>query len=322
MFKVVCVGAFHRKGIELLESRPELASYEILTDLSPEGIARGVADADAIIVRTSPLPRETLARAPRLKIVSRHGVGTDNVDVDHLSSRRIPMAIAVDSNVGSVAEHTMMMLLALAKDALAGDRATRSGDFGWRDRRTAADVAGKTALIMGFGRIGRRVAELCRAFGIRVLAFDPLVEQHSINSVELVPDFRARLPETDFLCLHLPSTPETRRLIGAAELALLKPGAFVINCARGGIVDEEVLCDALEEGHLGGAGLDVFATEPPVVGDRLFRQEKILFSPHNAALTEECAVRMATQAVQNVLDCFDGRLDARVVVNRRRIGMA
>lgn len=220
MFKVVCVGAFHRKGIKLLESRPDLVTYEVLTDLSPENVARGVAGADAVVVRTTPLPRETLERADRLRIVSRHGVGTDNVDVAYLSSRKIPMAIAIDSNVGSVAEHTLMMLLALAKDAMAGDRATRSGDFAWRDRRTASDVAGKSALIMGFGRIGQRVGALCRALGLRVAAFDPYMERSPVEGVEMVKDFRAILPETDFLCLHLPSTPETRDLIGAGELAL------------------------------------------------------------------------------------------------------
>lgn len=322
MYKVVCVGTFHQKGLDLLASRPDLLAFEVLAAPSPENIARSVAGADAIIVRTSPLPKETLALAPNLKIVSRHGVGTDNVDVAHLSSRKIPMAIAIDSNVGSVAEHTLMMLLALAKDARAGDRATREGAFGWRDRRTASDVAGKTALVLGFGRIGQRVAALCRAFDMRVLAFDPYVAESSVPGVDMVPDFRERLPETDFLCLHLPSTPETARMVGAPELARLKRGAFVINCARGGIVDEEVLCDALESGRLGGAGLDVFAKEPPVVTDRLFRQEKVLFSPHNAALTEECAVRMATQAVQNVIDCLDGRLQPRVVMNRREIGLA
>ena len=183
-------------------------------------------------------------------------------------------------------------------------------------------MAGKSALIMGFGRIGQRVGALCRALGLRVAAFDPYMERSPVEGVELVKDFRAILPETDFLCLHLPSTPETRDLIGAGELALLKRGAFVINCARGGIVDEDVLCDALESGHLGGAGLDVFAKEPPDTAHRLFRQEKVLLSPHNAALTEECAIRMATQAVQNVLDCLDGKLQTRVVMNRREIGMA
>lgn len=321
MFKVVCVGAFHRKGMELLESRKDLVTCEVLVDLSCEAVEHAIADADAIVVRTAPLSRQTLERAPRLRIVSRHGVGTDNVDVDYLSSRGIPMAIAADSNVGSVAEHTLMMILALAKDALAGDRATRAGDFAWRDLRTASDVAGKTILIMGYGRIGRRVGELCRTLGMHVAAYDPYGEP-GMEGVEWAGDFRAFLPQADFLSLHLPSTPETRGLIGARELSLLKRGAFVINCARGGIIDEAALAEALESGHLGGAGLDVFAHEPPVVTDRLFRQEKVILSPHNAALTEECAVRMATQAVQNVLDCLEGRLDPRVVVNRRMIGMA
>lgn len=124
---------------------------------------------------------------------------------------------------------------------------------------------------MGFGRIGQRVGALCRALGLRVAAFDPYMERSPVEGVEMVKDFRAILPETDFLCLHLPSTPETRDLIGAGELALLKRGAFVLNCARGGIVDEDVLCDALESGHLGGAGLDVFAKEPPDTAHRLFR---------------------------------------------------
>ena len=244
MYNVVCVGTFHQKGIELLASRPELFTFHVLTDLSAASIARGVTDADAIIVRTSPLPKETLALAPNLRIVSRHGVGTDNIDVAYLSSRNIPVAIAIDSNVGSVAEHTLMMLLALAKDAVAGDKATRAGAFDWRDQRTASDVAGKTVLVLGLGRIGQRVATLCRAFGMRVLAFDPYVKESPIPDVEMVPDFREHLPETDFLCLHLPSTPETVGMVGAAELVQLKRGAFVINCARGGIIDEDILCDA------------------------------------------------------------------------------
>ena len=321
MYNVVCVGAFHQKGLELLASRPELFTFNVLTDLSAASIARGVTNADAIIVRTSPLPAETLALAPKLQIVSRHGVGTDNIDVAYLSARKIPVAIAIDSNVGSVAEHTLMMLLALAKDAIAGDKATRAGAFAWRDQRTASDIAGKTVLVLGFGRIGQRVAGLCRAFGMRVLAFDPYVKASPIPDVEMVRDFREHLPETDFLCLHLPSTPETVGMVGAAELAQLKRGAFVINCARGGIIDEDVLCDALESGQLGGAGLDVFAKEPPVVTDRLFKQKNVLLSPHNAALTEECAIRMATQAVQNVIDCLEGRLQPRVVINRREIGL-
>lgn len=321
MYKVVCVGAFHPQGMELLQSRPELLNWQVLDDLTPEGIAAGVAGADAIIVRTSLLPKEALALAPRLKIVSRHGVGTDNIDVAYLSSRKIPMAIAVDSNLVSVAEHTMMLILSLAKDVIRCDRHTREGNFHYRDQRTATDVYGRTALIMGFGRIGQRVAVLCQAFGIKVLAYDPYVKQSSVPGVTMVNDFRAHLPETSFLCMHLPSTPETLGLVGSKELGLLRRGALVINCARGGIVNEDVLYDALESGHLGGAGLDVFTKEPPDSTHRLFRLPNVIVSPHNAALTEECAMRMATQAVQNVLDCLDGKLDPRVVINRCEIDL-
>ena len=321
MYTVVCVGAFHAKGMELLQSRPDLVTAHVLEDLRPEAVAAGVAGADAIIVRTSPLPRQTLALAPALRVVSRHGVGTDNIDVAYLSSRKIPMTIAVDSNLTSVAEHTMMMILALAKDALRCDLHTRQGNFHYRDKRTACDIDGKTALIMGFGRIGQRVAALCRAFGMRVLACDPYVKSSPVEGVTMVDDFRAHLGETSVLCLHLPSTPETMGLVGRAELAMLPQGALVINCARGGIVNEDDLCDALESGHLGGAGLDVFVEEPPAASHRLFGFGNVIVSPHNAALSEECAIRMATQAVQNVLDCLEGTLQPRVVVNRHELGL-
>lgn len=321
MDNVVLLGAYHPKGMELIASRPDLFTFTQETDTSPEAIAKAVTGADAIVVRTQLLPREILALAPKLKIVSRHGVGTDNIDVAYLSERKIPMALAVDSNMVSVAEHTMMMILALAKDALRCHNETRAGNYEWRDRRTAMDIAETTVLIMGFGRIGRRVAELCLAFGMKVLAYDPYIAESPVPGVTMVQDFRSCLGTVDFLSMHLPSTPETRAMFGAKELGMLKQGAIIVNCARGGVIDEELLCDALESGHLGGVGLDVFAKEPPVVTDRLFRQEKVIFSPHNAALTDACAMRMSTQAIQNVIDCLDGKLQPRVVQNRREIGL-
>lgn len=321
MFHVLAISSFHEKGLALLRNRPDLLKLTILTDTSPESIAKAIPTADAITIRTAPLTKELLSLAPNLKIVSRHGVGTDNIDVAYLSTRKIPVAIAIDSNVGSVGEHTLMMMLALAKDAFAGDRATRTGDYHWRDKRTPVDLAGRTVLVMGFGRIGQKVASLCRMMDMRVLAFDPYITKSPVDGVEMVRDFRAVLPEVDFLTLHMPGTPETKGLIGPKELAAIKKGAFLINCARGGMVDEDLLCQALDSGQLGGAGLDVFAQEPPDISHPLFRQERTILSPHNAALTEECAIRMATQAAQNVIDCLEGKLAPRVVINRRQIGM-
>ena len=320
MFKVAVVGPIHEEGMKLFHERPDIEAT-VARDLSPEGIAAAVTGADAISIRTQLLPKEVLALAPGLRIVSRHGVGYDNVDVAYLSSRKIPMAIAADANYTAVGEHTLMMMLALAKDAETGDAATRNGDFAWRNKGTLTELLDKRVLILGFGRIGQRVAVLCRAFGMRVFAYDPFVAQSPVPDVEMVSDWRSMLPSIDYLSLHMPSMPETVGMIGAAELAAMKDTAFVVNCARGGLIDEDALARALSEGVIRGAGLDVFADEPNDPAHPLFKQKRCVFSPHNAALTAECAVRMATQCAQNILDCLDGKLQARVVVNRKEIGM-
>jgi D-3-phosphoglycerate dehydrogenase len=320
MFKVAVVGPLHEEGMKLLRERSDV-EVTIVQNLSPEGVAEGVTGVDAITVRTQLLPKETLKLAPNLRIVSRHGVGYDNVDMAWLSSRKIPMAITVDANFTSVAEHTLMMMLVLAKDAVNGNEATLKGDFEWRGKGTLTDVLGKHVLIMGFGRIGRRVAELCRAFGMTVSAYDPFVAASPIPGVEMVVDWKAALPSADFLSLHLPSTPETVGMIGEKELAAMKNTAFVVNAARGGIINEDALAKALSGGVIRGAGLDVFLSEPHDPKHPLFAQKRCIFSPHNAGLTAECIIRVARQCAQNVLDCLDGRLQARVVVNGKEIGM-
>jgi D-3-phosphoglycerate dehydrogenase len=321
MFKVAVVGPIHEEGMELFRERADI-EVAVVQDLSPEGIAKAVADVDAITIRTQSLPREILEKVPRLRIVSRHGVGYDNVDTAYLSSRKIPMAITVDANYTAVAEHVLMMMLWLAKDALEGHEAVLEGDFAWRNKGTLSELLGKHVLIMGFGRIGQRVAVLCQSFGMKVSAYDPFITECLIPGVDLVKDWKGALPAIDFLSLHLPATPETVGMIGAAELTSMKNTAFVVNCARGGLIDEAVLAKALSEGSIRGAGLDVFKEEPHDPTHPLFAQKRCIFSPHNAALTLECAIRMARQCAQNVLDCLDGKLQARVVVNRKEIDMA
>ncbi len=320
MYRVAVVSPFHEEGLNLLRGRAD-CDVALVTDLTPEGIARGVSGADAITVRTQPLTREILELAPGLKIVSRHGVGYDNVDIAYLNSRKIPLALTVDANYTSVAEHTLMMMLCLAKDATAGDAATREGNFGWRNAGTASDLLGKHVLILGFGRIGQRVATLCLAFGMRVTAYDPFIKASPVQGVDMTEDFRPLLPVADFLSLHLPVTPETRNLLGAREFEACNSKAFIVNCARGGIIDEDALAAALAAGQLRGAGMDVFSREPPDTTHPLFRQPRCLFSPHSAPNTEECAVRMGIQTAQNVLDGLDGTLRPRVVANRKEIGM-
>ncbi|MDR0467138.1 MAG: 3-phosphoglycerate dehydrogenase, partial [Deltaproteobacteria bacterium] len=194
MLKIVVVGPIHEEGMKLLHARSDFA-VDVLSDLSPEGIAKGVAGAHGISIRTQKLTKEMLAQAPDLRVVSRHGVGFDNVDVAYLSSRKIPMALAVASNFTAVGEHTLMMMLCIAKDAFACDEAVRRGDFDFRHKGTMSDLFEKQVLIMGLGRIGRRVADLCLAFGMRVCAYDPFVPQSAApTGVEMVADFRAALP--------------------------------------------------------------------------------------------------------------------------------
>ena len=320
MFKVAVVGPIHEEGMKLFHERSDI-EVTVVQDLSPEGIAKGVTGVDAISIRTQTLPKEALALVPDLRIVSRHGVGYDNVDVSYLSSRKIPMAIAVDANYTAVAEHALMMMLVLAKDALDGNDAVLKGDFGWRSNGTVVDVLEKHVLIMGFGRIGQRLATLCLAFGMTVSAYDPFVPQSPVPGVKMVKDWKSMLPDIDFLSLHLPALPETVGMIGEQELAAMKKTAFVVNAARGGIIDEDALAKALSKGTIRGAGLDVFLNEPHDHTHPLFTQKRCIFSPHNAALSVECTIRMAKQCAQNVLDCLDGKLQARTVVNRKEIGM-
>ena len=320
MFKVAVVGPIHEEGMQLFHERSDI-EVTVLQDLSPEGIAKGVTGVDAITIRTQLLPKEALALAPGLRIVSRHGVGFDNVDIPYLSSRKIPMAITVDANYTAVAEHTLMMMLVLAKDALQGNATVLEGNFAWRNKGTLTDILGKHILIMGFGRIGQRLAVLCQAFGMTVSAYDPFVTASPVPDVEMVKDWKTMLPKIDFLSMHMPSTPETVGMISDAELGVMKNTAFVVNCARGGLIDEDALARALDKGVIRGAGLDVFTEEPHDHTHPLFRQKRCIFSPHNAALTTECAIRMARQCAQNVLDCLDGKLQARTVVNRKDIGL-
>jgi len=320
MFKVAVVGPIHEEGMKLFRDRSDI-DVSVLQDLSPEGVNKGIAGVDAITIRTQILSKETLALAPDLRIVSRHGVGFDNVDVSYLSSRKIPMALTVDANYTSVAEHTLMMMLVLAKDAQRGNEAVLEGDFAWRSAGTLNDVIDKRVLILGFGRIGQRVAALCQAFGMSVVAYDPFVVESPVPGVEMVKDWKAQLPYIDYLSLHMPAMPETVGMIGTAELATMKNSVFIVNCARGGLIDEDALAKALSDGTVRGAGLDVFADEPHDPSHPIFKQKRCVFSPHNAALTAESSVRVAIQCAQNVLDCLDGKLQARVVTNRKEIGM-
>ncbi len=316
MTHVLVLGRIHEAGTRVLAEAG--VSWDLLPEPTPEETLARAPAADAILIRTSPLPAAAVEAAPRLRIVSRHGVGYDNIDVAACTRRRIPVTVVGDVNSVPVAEHTMMLILALARRTVVHDRATREGGWGVRDRFAMTELAGKRLLLLGFGRIGREVARRARAFDMAVHVYDPYVGDEAVAGLgcRREPDLAAALPEADFVSVHMPLTPETRNMLDAAALARLKPSACVICTARGGIVDEAALAAALAAGRLRGAGLDVFAQEPPPAGLALLGLDSVVLSPHCAALTEECAIRMATISARNCLDGLAGRLRPELVVNR------
>ncbi|MBN8631978.1 MAG: hydroxyacid dehydrogenase [Rhodobacterales bacterium] len=315
---LLIAGKLHPSGLDLLQSAKGV-TFDYVEEISEPSYQAFLPKADALVIRTQPLSAASIARAPGLRIVSRHGVGYDAVDVPTLNALGIPLCIVGDVNSSGVAEHAMMLILAATHRLIAADRATRGGNWGWRNGLQTHEVAGKRLLIVGFGRIGQKLAQLARAFSMEVHAHDPYIpEDHWPDLAICAPELCAALAEADAVSLHLPRAD--RAVIGAAELAVMKPTAVVVNTARGGLVDEVALADALRAGRLGGAGIEVFAAEPPGPDHPLFGLDRAVLTPHNAALTVECAERMALASVQNVLDFFAGKLDPALVVNRAAIG--
>ncbi len=317
---ILVAGRLHQAGIERLDSARDV-TYRLVDEVSLESYAPYMAEADAVLLRTQPMTAEVIAQGNRLRIVSRHGVGYDAVDVEALNARRIPLAIVGDVNSRAVAEHTLTLMLAVARQTAAHDRASKSGQWNVRNRFETVELDGKELLLMGLGRIGRRVAELAQAFGMTVVAHDPFVPPDVMakHGVRPVTDLAKALAGADYLSLHMPPSP-SGPLIGEAELARMKPSAILVNAARGGLVDEMALDSALSGGRLYGAGLDVLAQEPPAPDHPLLSNPRATISPHAAGLTAECAARMAIASVQNILDCFEGKLDPALVVNAKAIG--
>lgn len=316
---VLVVGKLHPSGIEILD-QAEGVTFDCVDGATEESYAHLMPGADGLVIRTQPLGEETIALSHNLKIVSRHGVGYDAIDVAALNARNIPLAIIGDVNSRSVAEHTITLLLAATKRLLRYDQACRGRrDWGYRNSLEAQEVFGKELLIVGYGRIGRHLAEMAAAFGISVSVFDPyLPNDADLSNVTLISDLNTALKRADFVSLHVPRTDKP--VLGAAEIALLKPNAVVLNASRGGVVDDAALAEALSNGRLQGAGIDVFPQEPPGPENVYANIDIAVLTPHTAGMALECAERMAVASVQNVLDCFGNALDPELVVNSSEIG--
>jgi D-3-phosphoglycerate dehydrogenase len=324
MKSVTILGALHPDAMALLAERPAIGVTVVRDALAPRAeVAAAIRGANAIAVRTQPLDGELLASAPGLEIVSRHGVGCDSVDVAWMSARGLPVAIAAGANDRSVAEHTIGMILAMSRDLLRQTEALRGADGpDWtvRARHRAFDLGGRTMLVIGYGRIGRRVAALGQALGMNVVARDPYVAEFA-PGIAIAGTLQEGLAAAYVVSVHTPLNAETRHLIGARELAAMPPGALLVNCARGGIVDEAAAAAALHEGHLGGYGADVFDGEPVSATNPILGAPNVVLTPHSAASTPEGMRAMGVLTVQNILDCFDGRLAPEMIFNRNELGL-
>jgi D-3-phosphoglycerate dehydrogenase len=315
MKKVLVIQPLRSEALHLLDERPDI-TYEVVTDFSPENLLRHVGTADAITVRDAPLPVAVLEVAQRLRVISRHGVGYDNIPVDYCTARGVPVTVVGDVNAISVAEQTMFLMLAAARNGVELDDAVRRGDFGARSRIIGVELKARTLLIVGFGRIGREVAKRALAFGMKVVVHDPFAERVGLPDIAFVDLLADGLPVADVITLHVPLRTETRGLIGQSELSLLRDGAIVINTARGGIIDERALAATMQSGKVRAAGIDTFETEPLPIGHPMLSLKKVVLSPHSAALTEESLLAMGMATVRNALDGLDNSLDPTLVVNR------
>jgi D-3-phosphoglycerate dehydrogenase / 2-oxoglutarate reductase len=296
--KVLVTETLSEQGLELLRRDFEV---DVRPELAKGDLAGSIAPYDALIIRSATrVTSDVLDAATNLKVIARAGIGLDNVDLDAATRRGVMVVNAPQSNVISAAEHTLALLLSQARNLPQAHAHLVDGRWE-RARWEGVELAGKTIGLVGLGRVGSLVAARAAGFGMRVIAFDPYVSADRAKEmgVEVMPTLEALLVQSDFVSVHLPRTPETEALIGEKELRMMKPGARLVNTSRGGIVDEDALSKAIEDGHLGGAALDVFATEP-MTDSPLFRLPTVVVTPHLGASTREAQDKAGTTVAEMV----------------------
>jgi D-3-phosphoglycerate dehydrogenase len=311
--KVLIVQPIHERGMQVFGDRFDV---RVAADPSVKTIIREIKGVAGALVRTASFPREVIEAADSLKVIARHGVGVDNIDVKAATEKRIAVVYTPLANAVSVAEYVITAIGALAKRTLIMDRASREGRWEVRNEYKTVDLDGKILGLIGLGRVGTMVAKKAiGAYSMKVVAYDPYIQSEAAGSLDIAlsQDIDEIFRKVDVVSLHVPLTPETRGMVSAARLRLMKPTAFFINTARGEVVDEKALLEALKSGAIAGAALDVYEQEPPLKDNPLFALENVILSPHSAALTQECVIRMATGAAEGVVDALSGKRPQFVV---------
>ena len=314
--KILVIQSIHKAGIDLLEGHPKF-DFEIIENLDVSNINSKISECDAISIRTAKLPGALIDVAKNLKIISRHGVGYDNIDTEATKRKKITLAITANSNAVAVAEHVMFMLLNISKRKDMYDSSVKSGRFDERNKLPKTiELWNKNILIAGFGRIGQCLIKRCKGFEMNVFVYDPYISNEIIENLggKKVDNLAETIKSMDAISLHIPLNNETENLINYDLLKTMKKNCIIINAARGGIINEVDLNKALNENLIFGAGLDVFAVEPPSKNNPLLNNPKVMLSPHTAAFTEECMTRMGKETIQNIIDFFDEKLDKSKIV--------
>lgn len=326
MYKVVLCRALHPTAMAMLAERKDI-EVQVLTDQfrgppMQKELAASIAGADGIMVGLEKIGEDLLALDDKLRIISRFGVGFDTLDIPACTKRGVTVGVVNGANDLSVAEHAMMLMLATARRTLEMDASIRAGTWMVQSGRRMHELSERSVLVVGYGRIGTRVAKLCAAFGMKVMVHDPAFPTPRIAADGHIPapDLMAAVAEADVVTLHCPLYDQTRQMVNAAFLRHMKRSAWLINTARGGLVDEAALAAALADGTIEAAGVDVLVTEPPDLANPLFKLPNVVLSPHNAAAPLECYAKMSRRAVLNLTEYFDGKLDPGYTVNPESLG--
>jgi D-3-phosphoglycerate dehydrogenase / 2-oxoglutarate reductase len=285
-----------------------VAEVRILSQPDEAGLLREIVEADALLVRM-PVTAAAIRAGKRLRVVARHGVGLDYIPVDVCTELGIPVTFTPDANTESVAEHVIGSMIALAHRIAPADRAIRQGNWSWRDNNVGLDLFGRTLGVIGLGRIGSRVSEVAhQAFRMKVLFHDPYLPPDFVGPPGVTRiNLDELLSRSDFVTIHVPLTPQTKHMLNSARIGSMKRGAFLVNAARGGLVETAALAKALVDHHLAGAALDVLEDEPPRSDNPLLGLENVLITPHSAALTEEAMSRMGMTAAEDIVRVLRGQ---------------
>lgn len=302
--KILVADKMADEALEMMKKKHDV----VFSELDPEQLLDEIGKYDALVVRSrTKVTKEVIKKGKNLKVIGRAGVGVDNIDVSEATKRKIPVVNAPGGATISVAELTFAHILSLSRHLTKSDSSMKKGEW-LKKKIKGTELAGKTLGLIGSGRIAQHVAKIANALGMGVVVYSPHINQEKADEMnaKMEKNIRKLVSESDFLSLHIPHTPETHYLINEELLSLMKPTSFIINCARGGVIDESALYDALKKGRIKGAALDVYENEPPK-NSPLLTLENVVFTPHLGASTEEAQIRAGTVTAEQVLKVLDGQ---------------